>query len=123
MNKEEFLAKRHKPTMSVQGMHSLFVGAVASRYLIDKLKETKPPKMTPMRELDAAIKDIRSKNSLVDSPILIMGWLANNIDRLIYEEKYLVVETYDAAKKTIVDNDVVVKTEGQLFFEKHFINL
>ncbi len=79
-------------------------------------------KLTPMQQIIAAIHDIRSNNTYEASPMLVIQWMANNIDRLLYEEKYLIVDTYDAAIDT--DEQIgFVKTEGQIFFEKNFINL
>jgi hypothetical protein len=120
---EYFRRKRQKYNSAI-GMQSLFAGAVASRYLIDKFKEKKQLKITPMKELDAAIKDIRKNNSWEKSPLLIMNYLANNIDRLLYQEKYLIIDTYDEANTDLLSIiDTTKKTKGQIFYENNFINL
>lgn len=124
MTREDYINKKIQRNNYTIGMQSLFIGAVASRYLVDKLKETKELKITPMRELDAAIKDIRKNNSWEKSPFLIMNYLANNIDRLLYQEKYLIIDTYDEANTDLLSKiDTTKKTKGQIFYENNFINL
>jgi hypothetical protein len=119
----EYFKRKRQRYNSLLSMPAI-LGAVSSRFLIDKLKETKQLKMTPMKELDTAIKDIRSKNSWEKSPLLIMNYLANNIDRLLYQEKYLIVDTYDEANNNLLSKiDTTKKTKGQIFYENNFINL
>ena len=81
-------------------------------------------KLTPMQEVIAAVHEIRSKSSYEASPMLFMQWMATNVDRLLYEEKYLIIDTYDAAADPEAINQInFKKTAGQIFFEKNFINL
>ena len=81
-------------------------------------------KLTPMQQIVAEILAIRSNNTYEASPMILMQWLANNLDRLLYEEKYLIVDSID----DFLDPDLIhqtnfEKTPGQLFFEANFINL
>ena len=81
-------------------------------------------KLTPMQQIVAEILAIRGKNTYEASPMILMQWLANNLDRLLYEEKYLVIDSIDA----FLDPDGInqlnfKKSAGQLFFERNFINL
>lgn len=81
-------------------------------------------KLTPMQQIVAEIHNIRTNNSYEASPMLVIQWLANNIDRLLYEEKYLIIDSIDAfLDPDCKDQIAFKKTAGQLFFERNFINL
>lgn len=81
-------------------------------------------KLTPMQQIVAEIHNIRSNNSYEASPMLVIQWIANNIDRLLYEEKYLVIDSIDAFLDPEFKNQMEFKkTAGQIFFERNFINL
>jgi len=81
-------------------------------------------KLTPMHQIVSEIHNIRSNNSYEASPMLVIQWLSNNIDRLLYEEKYLIVDSIDDfLDPDLIDQTNFEKTPGQLFFEANFINL
>jgi hypothetical protein len=72
---------------------------------------------TPMQEV---MFQLETTNSSVDFVL----WMQKNIARLLYEEKYLVVDTYDKANDPYrCYRESVEKTKGQEFFENNFINL
>ena len=81
-------------------------------------------KLTPMQQIVAEILAIRSQNTYEASPMILMQWLANNLDRLLYEEKYLIIDSIDAFMDSGSEDQIAFKkTAGQLFFERNFINL
>ncbi len=81
-------------------------------------------KLTPMQQVLAAIHDIRKENTYEASPMIFMQWMANNIDKLLYEEKYNIVDSFDAGNDPCqMYTKPKSKTKGQEFFESNFINL
>jgi hypothetical protein len=80
--------------------------------------------LTPIQQVLQAVHEIRQSNTYEASPMLFIQWFSNNIDRLLYEEKYLIVDTYDAAIDPESSKQLdFKKTAGQVFFENNFINL
>jgi len=81
-------------------------------------------KLTPMQQVLAAIHDIRKENTYEASPMIFMQWMANNIDKLLYEEKYNIVDSFDAGNDPFeMNRKPKTKSKGQEFFENNFINL
>ena len=81
-------------------------------------------KLTPMQQVLAAIHDIRKENTYEASPMIFMQWMANNMDKLLYEEKYNIVDSYNAGIDPFdMYSEPKIKSKGQEFFEANFINL
>jgi hypothetical protein len=75
-------------------------------------------KYTPMQEVMFQLET--SKYS-----IEFVVWMQNNIARLVYEEKYLVIDAYDEGNdpyRMFRDPDENM-TKGQEFFLNNFINI
>lgn len=77
-------------------------------------------KHTPMQEVMFQMETTKSSVEFV-------LWLQNNMPRLLYEEKHIIVDTYDQGNDPYrfyrQDDTTIEKTKGQEFFENHFINL
>jgi hypothetical protein len=73
---------------------------------------------TPMQEVFFQL-------DVTQNQLEFKAWMKNNIARLLYEEKYLIVDTYDEGNDPyrLFRNQPTEITKGQQFFENHFINL